>query len=76
MQKQLGACAFSAACVMPGPRHRLEGTNREFCELHFHQVETSLAATPRDNDFARAVMAAPRSARQRSQWLRGYVEQF
>lgn len=53
MQKQIGCCAFTAACTMPGPRHRMQGTNREYCEFHFRsmQVPSPMADQPGQRQF-------------------------
>lgn len=37
--KQLGECAFSAACSMPGTRVRLQGTNQFFCPMHARYLD-------------------------------------
>jgi hypothetical protein len=68
MQKQSGLCAYSNACIMPGPRHRMEGTNREFCQMHFHALEVSAAAVPMGTEFARTEFHPPRSRRSRRRW--------
>jgi len=34
MPLQLGRCAFTAACIFPGLRLRIRGTNREVCVVH------------------------------------------
>jgi hypothetical protein len=49
-QMQTGPCAFSNACVTPGPRVRIEGTNRSCCAPHAAllqiTVATGLGAVP------------------------------
>ena len=60
MQKQLGACAFTASCVMPGPRHRIEGTNRTCCEFHYRQLQ---ASAPSVNETAHFTFRPPRARR-------------
>ena len=59
MQKQIGCCAFTASCNMPGPRHRMEGTNREYCEMHFRAMQIP---SPQPDD--RFAMHSPRRRRQ------------
>ena len=64
MQKQLGACAFTASCVMPGPRHRIEGTNRTCCEMHYRMLQASAPAVEENAQF---IFRPPRGSR-RSSW--------
>lgn len=72
MQKQQGACAFSNSCIVPGPRERMPGTNREFC--HVHLVAMTMPAAQASNsgsEFARSAFHAPSSTvgRRRSAWI-------
>jgi hypothetical protein len=66
--RQKGPCAFSAACVIPGDRHRLEGTNREFCGPHFGQLQLPSSPAIAGTEFARTNFTAPRTNRRRSAW--------
>jgi hypothetical protein len=42
-QMQTGPCAFSNACVTPGPRVRIEGTNRSCCAPHAALLQITVA---------------------------------
>ena len=72
MQKQTGCCAFSNACIVPGPRERLAATNREYCHLHMQMVMQSLVqpAPAAASDLGNSVFRGPAQAGQgrRSRW--------
>ena len=67
MQKQPGACAFSNARNLRGPRERLPGTNQEYCYPHYVQLELPSAGV---SSSAEIRIAMPRS-QSRSRWLTG-----
>jgi len=69
MQKQSGACAFSNACNIPGPRERVAGTNREFCHVHYLAMALP-SGTSTAMDFSHAQFHVP-PRRRRSRWLSG-----
>jgi hypothetical protein len=57
MSKDLERCAFSRACVNPGPRYPLSGTNLRYCEQHIQLFEP----------LTLEVSGGERSARQSAQ---------
>ena len=59
MSNDLERCAFSRACVNPGPRYPLNGTNLRYCEQHIQLFES----------LALEVSGGERSARQAAQRL-------
>ena len=68
MQKQTGCCAFSNACIHPGPRQRLQGTNRQFCPVHYQAIGLQTSAGS-GTEFSQVQFHPPRQARRRSRWL-------
>jgi hypothetical protein len=53
MSKDLERCAFSRACVNPGPRYPLSGTNLRYCEQHiqlFEPLSLQLSGGQAQND--------------------------
>jgi hypothetical protein len=68
MQKQSGACAFSNACIVPGPRERVPGTiNRFVCHVHSLALALPLAA-PSAEPFGHAAVRKPQGMR-RGRWI-------
>lgn len=73
MQKQPGACAFSAACVMPGPRIAIEGTNLRCCSMHARLMRE---AEPSVAEAARVEFRPPRGSRRRNGWVFAPLEAY
>ena len=64
--KQQGPCAFSNACVSPGPFVRLAGTNRSFCSQHLHLIESTAVRHEAAELTARVVVRRSRGVGQGS----------
>ncbi len=64
---QMGRCAFAAACNYPGPRIRIQGTNREVCVVHARTFQLAVESpAPAASEGAPAVMRLPLVSRNRS----------
>jgi hypothetical protein len=66
MFKILEPCAFSRACVNPGPRRILNGTNLEYCEQHIQLFEP----------LALEISGGERSGRQSARGARSMTARF
>ena len=69
MQKQSGECAFSNACIMPGPRVLLAGTNRKYCAGHAALLSLPLPKSMA-TEFDRSVFHSPGASGNR-RWATG-----
>ncbi|WP_041855798.1 hypothetical protein [Candidatus Korobacter versatilis] len=70
-QMQQGDCAFSNACMIPGERQALAGTNRRYCPVHIHSFELPSSAANGGTEHA-SVEFRPNPGsgrRRRSNWL-------
>lgn len=72
MALQLGRCAFTAACIVPGPRFRIRGTNQVICGLHARSFLLSLEAPARAPAEGAAVLRTPLPAQGASSPMFGH----
>ena len=54
-------CAFSHACVNPGPRERVKGTALFYCIPHMHVMSLQPSADTGELAGSRSNFVAPRS---------------
>jgi hypothetical protein len=72
MSKDLERCAFSRACVNPGPRYPLSGTNLRYCEQHIQLFEP--LALEVSGGERRARQSAQRPGQTGAPHVRGFSE--